>query len=330
MMSTHEIRESKEVAVPKTGESWRGVHVLVHTNDGVDALIEELPGLAEIGVNALVAEVNYGYAYSSHPELRTTDPIDEDHARALSRVCREHGIRPIPQFQCVGHQSWEGTTFPLLIQYPYFDETPGQFPNNEGIYCRSWCPQHPEVNPIIFDLFDELLDTFEADALHVGMDEVFLIASEHCPRCKGRSSSELFARATNEYYAHLVGKRGVEMLMWGDRLLDSRTTGYGEWEAAGNDTHPAIDLIARDIVICDWHYTQRDEYPSIPLFLDKGFRVWPSGWKEVNAVEALIDAAQRYQTDRMLGYLCTTWGAVRLGELAKWPPMEAAMARLRR
>ena len=33
-----------------------------------------------------------------------------------------------------------------------FDETPGKYPNNEGIYCRSYCPLHPEVHEVLFDL----------------------------------------------------------------------------------------------------------------------------------------------------------------------------------
>ena len=318
-----------EVAVdPQLGKLWRGIHVLLNTNEEVDGLIAELPALAEMGINVVIAEINYHYAYASHPELREENSISRDHAHRLGRVCREYGIRPIPQLQCLGHQSWEERTFALLRQYPEYDETPGQYPNNAGIYCRSWCPQQPAVLPLIFDLFDELLEVFEADALHVGMDEVFLIASEHCPRCKGASPSELFAKAVNDYHEHLVGRRGVEMLMWGDRLLDDRVMGYGEWEAATNDTHLAIERIATDIIICDWHYELREAYPSIPFFLEKEFRVWPSGWRDTEAIETFINYAQRYRTERLLGYLCTTWGAVKPNDVAKWPPITVAMKRL--
>ena len=309
----------------RPGQPWRGLHLLLGSNAGAEALAGELPTLAEMGVNVIVAEVDYDYAYTSHPELRGRNPITEDRARALAQACRAHAIRLIPQFQCLGHQSWGRTTHPLLAHYPQFDETPGQFPNNETIYCRSWCPQHPGINPIIFDLFDELLEVFQADALHVGMDEVFLIASEHCPRCRDGDPARLFALAVNDYHAHLVGRRGVEILMWGDRLLDSAATGYGEWEAAANSTHPAIDLIPTDVIICDWHYTVRDSYPSIPLFLHKGFRVWPAGWTDVGATEALVAFAQQHENSRMLGHLCTTWGTVQPGELAQFPPLRVGL-----
>jgi hypothetical protein len=304
---------------------WRGIHLLPSSNEQVTALIAEIPALADLGVNVIMAEVNYHFAYRSHPELQEADPITWEMARQLSAACRAHGMRLIPQLQCLGHQSWAEQTFALLRQHPEFDETPGQFPDNAGIYCRSWCPQHPEVNPIIFDLFDELLEAFEADALHVGLDEVFLIASEHCPRCQGADPAALFAQAVDDYHAHLVGQRGVEMLMWGDRLISDAATGYGEWEAARNGTDPAIDRIPKDIIICDWHYELRESYPSIPIFLDKGFRVIPGGWREVAAVEALIGDAQKHRHERLLGYLCTTWGAAKPGEIAGWPPVVTAM-----
>jgi hypothetical protein len=310
--------------IPKSKERWLGIHLLMRSNEEMIALVEETPRLAALGINVLFPEMNYDFAYDSHPELRSADAITKANVHRLVKACREHQVRLIPQFQCLGHQSWAETTFPLLIQYPEFDETPGQFPENQGIYCRSWCTQHPQVNPIIFDLFDELLEVFEADALHVGMDEVFLIGSEFCPRCQGKDPAALFAKAVNDYYAHLVQKRGVEMLMWADRLLDGDATGYGKWEAATNGTAPAVDMIPKDIILCDWHYTLREDYPSIPFFLERGFRVLPGGWREVEATQALITYAGQHKTPQMLGHLCTTWGSVKPGALADWPPIRKA------
>jgi hypothetical protein len=154
---------------------------------------------------------------------------------------------------------------------------------------------------------DELLDAFEADAFHVGMDEVFLIASDQCPRCRGKDPAELFAKAVNDYHAHLVGRRGVEMLMWGDRLLDDAVTGYGKWEASQNGTAPAIDKIPQDIIICDWHYGLRQAYPSVLYFQQKGFRVVSASWKDKQAALAFLDYARRTATERWLGHMGTTW-----------------------
>ena len=61
----------------------------------------------------------------------------------------------------------------------------------------------------------------------------------------------------------------------GDRLFDAKEHKWGEWEAAKNGTAPAVDLIPKDVIVCPSHYERRDAYPSIPLFVKKGFRVLP-------------------------------------------------------
>ncbi len=241
------------------------------TQDKTQELTEAVGDLAKLGVNVIIAEINYGYEYESHPELQGNKPSKREHIKRLLGECRKHNVRLIPQFQCLGHQSWRKNVFPLLVKYPQFDETIGQHPGNEQIYCRSWCPLHPQVNRIVFDLMDELIFVFEADALHVGMDEVFLIGENSCPRCKGQNKAKLFAKAVNDYHNHLVKRHKIEMLMWGDRLIDAGKINYGKWEASANGTAGAINMIPKDIIICDWHYEKRDKYESIPMFLKKGF-----------------------------------------------------------
>ena len=125
----------------------------------------------------------------------------------------------------------------VIAQYPQFDETPEIPPDDKKIYCREWCPSHPDVNKIVFELIDELIDAFEADAFHVGMDEVFLIGDKNCPRCKDQDVADLFAKVVIELHDHLVSKKGAEMLMWSDRFLDSKATGYGTWEASATGSH---------------------------------------------------------------------------------------------
>jgi hypothetical protein len=269
----------------------------------------------------VVVEINYHFEFQSHPELRNTQFVTGARARQLAQEARDHGIRLIPQFNCLGHQSWSKTTFPLLVKYPQFDETPGQYPENKDIYCRSWCPQNSEVNTLVFVLIDELIDAFGADAFHVGMDEVFLIGSEHCERCRGMEPAKLFARAINDLHQHLVQERQVEMMLWGDRLLDANMLGYSEWEAAKNGTQAAVDMIPKDIIVCDWHYGKETRYPSVPFLLEKGFRVWPSGWQPLDATKAFSAFALQEKDPRMLGYLCTTWGKVSITQAADWPPI---------
>jgi len=284
-----------------------GVHFLVGSKTDFSVLLGEIPSLAETGVNLLILEIDYNFEFESHPELRGESPVSRDDAKKLAAACRRHRIRLIPEFQSLGHQSWRDHTSPLLTVYPELDETPGRYPGNKGIYARSWCPSNPRVNKIVFALYDELLDAFEADALHVGMDEVTVIGSRSCPRCRGKDPARLFAKAVNDAYDHVVNKRGKEMFMWADRLIDAAAIDYGKFEAAENGTSPAIDRIPKDIVLCDWHYGNRKSYPSLPMFLDKGFRVLPASWKDPAAVRSLVRYSLRVKRRGMLGHLCTLW-----------------------
>ncbi len=158
-------------AQPST-RPWLGVHIMIHGDPAAANLMTSLPDLRKLGVNVLIVEVNYAFQFTSHPELADRSGMSKARAGELADACRDNGIRLIPQLNCVGHQSWGAHTSPLLVKYPDFDETPGQFPQNKDIYCRSWCPLHPEVNKVVFALIDELIDAFKADAFHVGMDEI--------------------------------------------------------------------------------------------------------------------------------------------------------------
>jgi len=282
---------SDQFPPPKKIEPWRGLHLLVFKTDGdLKILDNQIPKLAQMGVNVLILEIDYSFRFQSHPELcQGKDTITKEGAGQLAAACRKHRIRLIPQFQCLGHQSWKGTTFPLLTVYPKLDLTPGAFPNNKGIYCREWDPLNPEVNKIIFPLIDEILEAFQAGAFHVGMDEVFLLGSEKSPSTKGQDPAKVFAKAVNDLHQHLVKDRRVEMLMWADRLFDARKYNWGEWEASKVGTAPALDLIPKDIILCPWHYELKEAYPSIPLFLEKGFGVLPASWRKLDASKALIE-----------------------------------------
>jgi hypothetical protein len=308
---------------------WLGVHVLLDSKDAVKNLKDEIPALAINGVNLVITEIDYNFEFQSHPELRGKGHITKDEIKDLLEVCNKNKILLVPEFQCLGHQSLEKETFPLLAKYQQFDETPNQYPNNDSIYYRSWCPLHPDINPIIFDLFSELIDAFNASILHVGMDEVFLIGSEFCPRCKGKNPADLFAKAVNDYHKFL-SEHNVEMMMWGDRLLNSGATGYNMYESSANYTHQAINKIPNDIIICDWHYELQNDYPSIPVFLEKGFRVLPSSWQDTLSAEALINYSLKFDSKNMLGHLCCTWNSPAASKISQYPTIQIAAKKLRR
>ena len=291
----------------------RGLHLIAPLPADVEAVLRLVrEGLPKEGVNVLVLEVDYRYQFARHPEVTEKDALTREQLLAIAEACRAAGIRLIPQINMLGHQSWEKKTGGLLASHPELDETPGLYPENAGIYCRSYCPLHPGTHPLVFDLMDELLEATGADAFHVGMDEVFLLGEDACPRCRGKNKAELFAGEVRALHDHLQ-KTGRQTWMWGDRFLDASVTGH-EWEGAKNGTAPAITMVPRDIVICDWHY--ENAVPTAAHFALFGFPVVYAPWRQPGVALAELEAIRHarrnspYPLDsRFLGVLHTTWTA---------------------
>src|SRR3954465_1049249 len=82
-------------AGPKPGEKWRALHLIGYETDSdLDVLGQNIPKLAEMGVNVLILEVDYNFNFKSHPELRQgKNPITQSGARSFAEMCRKSGIR---------------------------------------------------------------------------------------------------------------------------------------------------------------------------------------------------------------------------------------------
>jgi len=275
--------------------------------------------LAPKGFNLIVMQIRYRYKFQLHPECQGYDPLSKDDIKKLVAVCRKNNIRFLPKMNLQGHQSGLPNTptdgilhghherIPdirdgLLRAYPEFDEEadkPGSF------YSRSICLSNPLVKIIVFDLIDELLDVFEADGIHIGCDEILNIGI--CPECSRHSNAELFANWINAIHDH-VASRGAQLLMWGDRFLNSRETGYQEFESSANGTDKAIDMVAKDILVCDWHYEkQPNGYPSVEIYGTKGFKILISPWRYQQNAENFINYAIEHDMGNVEGILMTTW-----------------------
>lgn len=274
--------------------------------------------LAPGGINTLVLRVDFNYEFESYPNLRDEGALTEKQVKKMVRLAKKSGIRLIPQINLLGHQSWASNMGNLLEAYPDFDENPSvqlpedyKWPNEDGLYCKSYCPLHPEVHEVVFALVDEIMEVFEADAFHAGMDEVFYIGEDECPRCSEKDHSELFAGEVNLIRDHLA-ESGRELWIWGDRLIDGKTSGLGLWEASENDTHRSIYMINKDVVICDWHYERAD--PTAALFALNGFRVITCPYRNRDVTRAQLEMMESFRLssvdrvmDRYFGFMQTVW-----------------------
>ncbi len=297
----------------------KGLCIAAPKPDRVDDFVKFIDEeLAPNQVNTLILRVDWNYEYKSHPELKDEVALSEGDVRNLVQICRKHQINLVPQINLLGHQSWASTAYSLITVYPEFDETPQvqmpekyEWPNADGLYCKSYCPLHPDLHKIVFALVDEICEVFEASHFHAGMDEVFYIGDENCPRCGGRDKAELFSGEVNKIRNHLA-LNDRTLMIWGDRLLDGKSTGMGMWEASMNNTHRAIDLIAKDVFICDWHYERAEQ--SAVYFAMKGFNVATCPYYKPEVALQQIADMKSYRTKanpellpRYQGIIQTIW-----------------------
>ena len=295
--------------------SWRALLVLRHQNgESLEKLSGELPLLKSMGVNVLVLFVNGHFEFASHPGFGNAENvITHDQARSFAQDCRDNRILLIPHYQAK-HM--------VLFADQHPDVLAGKKPSRQQT----------------FDLLDELIDAFQAPAIHVGLDEIFVMGGDYDPEVHGPDPATPFLETVLALHEHLVDRRGVGMLMWADRLIDGKQFDYnGHYQADYVGLAKTLDAIPRDIILCPWHYFYRKEYPSVPMLIDAGFRVLPSSHakivkrdesgrrhydraKNASAPLAMIRDTYRIDSPKMLGHFFTTW-SVQPDELTEYEPL---------
>ena len=305
----------------------KGIVLTAPLTKEVDNVIEFIDKyLAPNGCNLIVMQIRYRYQFQLHPECQGYDPLSKEDIKKLVAVCKKNNIHLVPKMNLHGHQSGIHNTptdgilhghseaIPdfrdgLLRAYPELDEMPNE---RAVFYSRSLCMTNPLVKMIVFDLMDELLEVFEADTIHVGCDEVFHIGI--CPECAKYSNAKLLADWITTLHDHAAA-RGAKIMMWGDRFLNAQETSYGIYEGSDNGTEPALHMIPKDVLLCDWHYEDQRVFPSVDIFADAGFHMFVCPMRVKQHALNFIEYAKTHDRGHIEGLLMTTWFGS--GELAR-------------
>jgi len=188
-----------------------------------------------------------------HGELGGGSYITKEEVREIVEYAKGYGLEVIPEVQSLSHVTY------LTLAYPEIAEDK---PEESVVspYSHCYCPLHPESRRIVFDMVDEVVEVFEPRYVHMGHDEVYALGL--CPRCRGKSRAELYAKDVNEIYFYLKGK-GLGMMIWADMLQAFRSYSCPE----------AADLIPRDIILLDfvWYFKMDEDIEDV--LLEKGFKV---------------------------------------------------------
>ena len=205
----------------------------------------------------------------------------------------------------------------------------GSFPE----FMRNAATYDPErralYSNVVFPLLDEIIELIGPQAIHIGHDEVagFDRRSREKWLAQGQEilPASLFLKDV-KFIHDFLASRNVETWMWGDMLLDSKQFSYyyrrsgGVHGGSGGYGKPLLSALPKSVVVCDWHYFgDQEDFPSLVVFQNEGFRVLGATWKD----EVTTRNFSRYAAEHGAGgMIATSWYHVQKKE---WDVVERIM-----
>lgn len=166
-----------------------------------------------------VAEMKDVVAYAKERNVTVVPELDvPGHSSALIAACNElacdhvkdgFGIYSLYEYPPRNYKRWQSV-------HPYVIGVGGG--------CGEICPGKESTFRLLEDVFDELMDIFPSEYIHIGGDEVNWRNWEKCESCRRRMSEEGMksAKELMPYVAQRVGamlaRRGRKAIGWDDVL----------------------------------------------------------------------------------------------------------------
>lgn len=261
-------------------------------------------------LNTLIVQLADGVALPSMERIARPDAWSPDEFEDIVRYARENGLEFIPELKLLTHQG-------KLLKGFY----PDLMYNS-----KTYDPREQRTYDVVFGMVEDVLDTVEPRALHIGHDEVAGVGShpnvdKHLEPGEEPLPAELFLKDIRRVHEFL-SERGVETWMWGDMLVSpSEFPDMLARHLHGDPAYTALrGQLPEDIVICDWHYADRQaNFPSTLAFLDAGHPVLGAPWRHEGTTRRFSRYLAELNRERARGMIATTWWLVQRG---RWEELE--------
>ena len=252
---------------------------------------------AQHGYNVIIWNGTRSVRFTSFPSalwVPTALTLDE-YTTMVARV-KSHGMSFVHHHFLLTHQiNWLGG----LATYRHLWYNAGGSEYN---------PNHPTVQTYVKNLINETVELADPIAILIGHDEVTQAAVPPLP-------PNLFLDSVYFLHNH-IKSHGIKTWMWGDQIISA-----AEFPTVGNCNGAFLNyytyrpLIPKDIVICDWHYTQTPTtFPSSVALMAEGRDVIAVTWSTLANIKAFHKYAQSIGT---LGRMTTLWSLTQDDETAK-------------
>jgi hypothetical protein len=260
------------------------------------------------GFNAIQVLVTDGVRLDSAPWLALDDAWTKQEFMDWVAHAHGKGMQIVPEVKLLTHQE-------RLFQNLHSD-----LMYNKSTYD----PRNDLTYKVVFELLDEIIEIVQPHALHIGHDEV----AGHSKKSRekwlhegeGMLPADLYLQDVLRIHAYLQERR-IETWLWSDMLV-SRAEFPNMSDAPLHGSMPGYgkalrDRIPREIVMCVWHYFDRqEEFETVGKLAKEGFRVIGASWKRESTMKNLSLFASENGAN---GMIATTWYLV---QREQWQEVE--------
>ncbi|MGI9308855.1 MAG: family 20 glycosylhydrolase [Gammaproteobacteria bacterium] len=254
------------------------------------------------GFNTLVMQLADAVDVGSpHLPLRS-NALTKRQFLSVVAYARGSGLEVIPEIKLLSHQEkFFGTAHPNLM----FNKV-------------TYDPRQDEVYKIVFDYLDRVIALLQPKAIHIGHDELMGSTVEQQERFLNPGERilppELYLLDVKKVQAYLKD-REVAVWIWGDMLLSvDEFPDMRPQNIMGDSSYAALrKQLPKELLICDWHYRDMNNFPSAAMFVAEGFDVLGVTWKK----EETVRSFSRYISElgpQADGMIATIWFHLRRRE----------------
>jgi len=240
---------------------------------------------------------------SANADVADGGVLEKDEVADLVRYANQYHIEVIPEIPTLTHSYY------LLTRHRELAEI------SNAEWPDTYCPSEPKVYDLVFDVLDEYIDVMKPRMVHIGHDE-WRMPVGACPRCKGKSYTELYAQDVNRIYSHLKA-RGLRVALWGDHLVEPvrgkqirhvPNSGGVPYDVPGALSPEQVKkLIPKDILVFNWFWDESEKGLGEPNEIS--LREW--GFDQVygNFQPHIRDYDRRSAPGSMIGGAPSSWAA---------------------